>query len=138
MKVSEIMSEDVEVIEGYAALDEAAELMRSANVGVLPVVESEQLMGVITDRDIVVRALAQGDDPARTTVREVMTRESVVALESDPVDAAVQLMVEHQIRRLPVLDADRRLVGIVSLGDLATQAGAEARVGAAFRAIAEK
>lgn len=123
MKVSDVMSRDVEVAESYMMLDEVAELMRAADVGVLPVVESNRLLGVITDRDIVVRAIAHGDDPARTTVRQTMTPESVVVYEEQEIEDAARLMSEHQVRRLLVLDRDGRLVGMLSLGDLC--AGAE-------------
>lgn len=118
MKVSDVMSKDVEVAESYMMLDEVAELMRAADVGVLPVLESNRLLGVITDRDIVVRAIAHGDDPARTTVRQTMTPESVVVYEEQEIDDAARLMSEYQVRRLPVLDRDGRLVGVLSLGDL--------------------
>jgi CBS-domain-containing membrane protein len=100
-------------------LDEAAEFIREANVGVLPVVDNNRLIGILTDRDIVVRAVALGDDPASISVSEVMTPEPVCVFEDDSIEVAADVMSSHGLRRLPVIDHGLRVVGILSLSDLA-------------------
>ena len=105
-------------------LREAAERMNALDVGVLPVCESERLVGVLTDRDITVRATADGLDPFATQVGEVMSRDELITcFEDDDVNAATQKMRNKRIRRLPILNRDRRLVGILSLGDVAVNQG---------------
>ena len=119
-KISEVMSTDVHVISPDATIEEAAQEMRDGDFGLLPVAEDEdeQLLGVITDRDIAVRAVAEGKDPD-TPVEEVMSEGVIWVEEDDSIEDAAQIMSDHQIRRLPVVDADKRLVGVVSLGDFA-------------------
>jgi CBS domain-containing protein len=117
-KVSEVMSADVQTISPDATIEEAAQEMRDGDFGLVPVVEDEQLIGVITDRDIAVRAVAEGKDPG-TPVREVMSEGVVWLNEDDSIEDAARIMSENQIRRLPVVDAEQHLVGIVSLGDFA-------------------
>jgi CBS domain-containing protein len=112
------MSTDVQTISPDAPIEEAAQEMRDGDFGLLPVGEEEQLLGVITDRDITVRAVAEGKDPS-TPVRDVMSEGVISAHEDDSVEDAARVMSDHQIRRLPIVDADQRLVGIVSLGDFA-------------------
>ena len=98
--------------------------MDALDVGSLPVCDGERLIGMVTDRDLAVRAVAAGRDPNRTAVIEAMTPELVYALEEQGIEDAVELMREHEIRRLPIVDDRRRLVGIVALADLATRTGA--------------
>ncbi|SFH26024.1 CBS domain-containing protein [Nitrosospira sp. Nsp14] len=117
-KISEVMSSDVQTISPDATIEEAAQEMRDGDFGLVPVAEDEELLGVITDRDIAIRAVAEGRDPS-TLVREIMSEEVVWASEDDSVEDAARIMSDHQIRRLPVVDAEQRLVGIVSLGDFA-------------------
>lgn len=117
-KISEVMSADVQTISPDATIEEAAQEMRDGDFGLMPVGDEEQLLGVITDRDIAIRAIAEGRD-AETPVREVMSEGVVWAYEDDSIEDAAQVMSDHQIRRLPIVDADQRLVGIVSLGDFA-------------------
>jgi CBS domain-containing protein len=117
-KISEVMSSDVQTISPDATIEEAAQEMRDGDFGLVPVAEDEELLGVITDRDIAVRAVAEGRDPS-TLVREIMSEEVVWAGEDDSVEDAARIMSDHQIRRLPVVDAEQHLVGIVSLGDFA-------------------
>jgi CBS domain-containing protein len=117
-KLSEVMNTDVQTISPDAAIEEAAQEMRDGDFGLVPVVEDEELIGVITDRDIAIRAVAEGRDPS-TLVREVMSEGVVWASEDDSVEDAARIMSDHQIRRLPIVDADQHLVGIVSLGDFA-------------------
>jgi len=121
MKVQEIMSRGVEVIAPTTSLEKAAEKMRSLDIGPLPVCDGDRLVGMVTDRDITVRATAEGRDPQKTTVGEVMTPDIVYCFEDEDVERAAQLMEEKQIRRLVVLNRDKRLAGIVSLGDLAVE-----------------
>ncbi len=117
-KLKDLMSRDVQVISPDGTIKEAAQHMRNGNFGMMPVGENDRMIGAISDRDIVIRAVADGKDPS-TTVREVMSEGIVWAYEDDSVDDAVKIMSEHQIRRLPIVNADKRLVGIVALGDFA-------------------
>jgi CBS domain-containing protein len=119
------MTPHVEVIHPDATLREAAQKMQTLDVGPIPVCDGDRLQGMLTDRDITIRATAQGRDPNTTRVREVMTPDIVYCFEDQDVEEAAQIMEERQIRRLVVLNRDKRLVGIVSLGDLATQTGDE-------------
>ncbi|MBA4142131.1 MAG: CBS domain-containing protein [Nitrosospira sp.] len=116
--ISDVMSADVQTIGPEDSIEEAAQEMRDGDFGLVPVTEDGQLLGVITDRDIAVRAVAEGRDPS-TPVREVMSEGVVCASEDDSVEDAARIMSDHQIRRLPIVDADEQLVGIVSLGDFA-------------------
>ena len=109
------------MIQPNTTLQEAEGKMDEINVGVIPVCTGERLDGVLTDRDIVVRATAAGRDPKTTRVRDAMTRDVVSVFEDQDVQDAARLMEEQQVRRLVVLSRDKRLVGIVSLGDLATE-----------------
>src|SRR5215510_6001869 len=99
--------------------------MKKSDIGALPVCDGEKLVGMITDRDITVRGTAEGRDPNKTKVRDVMSKEIICALEEEELDDAAELMENLQIRRLPILDRDRRLIGIISVGDVATRAGNE-------------
>lgn len=119
-KISEVMNTDVQTISPDATLEEAAQEMRDGDFGVLPVGEAENLIGIITDRDIVVRAVAEGMG-VNTRVKDAMSDEVICVNETDSVDAAAQLMSDYQIRRLPVVDTEGQLVGIVSLGDFAVE-----------------
>ena len=123
MKVSEIMTRDVETVSPGDTIRTAAKMMDELNVGVLPVCDRQRLVGVITDRDITVRATSAGKAPDGCKVAEVMTAEVDWCLEDDAVDEAAEKMQTRQIRRLPVVDRNRRLVGVLSLGDIATDAG---------------
>lgn len=125
MKIQEIMSTDVRCIGPESTLVEAAGLMRDLNVGAIPVCENARLVGMITDRDLALRAIAEGKDPNRTTVREAMTEGIIYIFEDQGVEEAAHLMEEKQVRRLPVLNRGKRLVGIVSLGDLAVRSSPE-------------
>ena len=123
-RLREVMTTGVETVAPGDTLRYAAQRMEALDVGALPVCDGERLLGVLTDRDIAVRAVASGRDPNRTTVIEAMTPELVCGFEEQAVDEAVDLMRLHEIRRLPVVDRRRRLVGIVALADLATRSGA--------------
>ena len=120
-KISELMTRDVEVIEPDETLQRAAQLMDELNVGALPVCRGTRLVGMITDRDITVRATAAGLSPKDTLVSEVMTEATRCCGPDESIEAAMRTMGDVQIRRLPVLDEHDALVGIVSLGDLAVR-----------------
>ena len=117
-KLKDLMSRDVQIISPDGTIKEAAQQMRKGNFGMMPVGENDRMIGAISDRDIAIRAVAEGKDPS-TKVREVMSEGIVWAYEEDSVDDAAKLMGDRQIRRLPIVNADKRLVGIVALGDFA-------------------
>lgn len=121
MQVSDVMSRSVELADPNMAIREAAKRMRDENIGALPVGENDRLVGMVTDRDIVARAVAENRMPSNTAVRDVMSEGIYYCFEDDSVDQASEIMGEHQVRRLAVLNRAKRLVGIVSLGDLARQ-----------------
>src|SRR5438876_10675455 len=123
MRVSDVMTRGVECTRPDATLQEAAAKMKSLDVGPLPVCDNDRLVGMVTDRDITVRAAAEGEAPADVRVRDVMTPEVVYCFEDALVVDAALLMQQKQVRRLAVLDRDNRLVGIVSQGDLAVKTG---------------
>jgi CBS domain-containing protein len=119
MQLSDIITRDVETIPPEATVREAAQRMRSRDVGSLPVCDGARLLGMITDRDITIRAIADGRDPERTPVRDAMTPTVQYCFEDEDVRRAAEIMEQGQIRRLPVVDRDKKLVGILSLGDIA-------------------
>jgi CBS domain-containing protein len=137
MQLKDIMTRDPVVLRPDSTLKEAAQRMREIDSGVMPVGEDDQLLGMLTDRDITVRATAEGKDPNSTPVREVMTPEVVYCFEDDDVEAAAKRMEEHQIRRLIVLNRDKRLVGIVALGDIAVHAPSDRLAGEITEAVSE-
>ena len=118
MKLNEIMTPEIVTIGSDATLQQAAQMMMSLDVGLLPVVVDDDLVGVITDRDITVRATARGLDPKRTSIRSIMTEAAICGSDTQEIAQGAKQMMNHQIRRLPILDIHQRLVGIVSLGDL--------------------
>ncbi len=120
-KIRDVMTKDIETIGPDDTLVEAAEKMRALNVGPLPVCRADKPIGMLTDRDIVVRAVALGRDPRATKVGDVMSPDIEYCSEDDDLDDAAKLMKEKQIRRLLVLDDDKKLCGIVSLGDMAVE-----------------
>ena len=111
--------------------------MKALDVGMLPVCEQDRLIGSITDRDIVIRALAEGLDPAVTRVREMMTPEVAYCFDDQSVTEAAELMEQKRVRRLPVLDRNQRLVGIVSLGDLAVRTHKDRMAGHVLERVCE-
>ena len=116
--LKDVMSRDVKVIGPEMTIREAARMMSDGDFGMMPVGDNDRMIGAISDRDITIRAVAQGKGPD-TTVREIMSAGIRWAYDDDTVEHAAKLMSEHQIRRLPVVDHDNRLVGIVALGDFA-------------------
>jgi CBS domain-containing protein len=138
MKIKDVMVQDVVAINPSASLAEAAELMRQANVGILPVVEEGQVCGVITDRDLVVRAIAIGADLASTPVGECATGDPIVAHPDWNLDQAMETMARAQIGRLPVIDDDNALTGIVTLGSLALRSKKDKETLAAAKAVSRR
>jgi len=122
MQVKEIMTKKVTWIDPDVSLKAAAKKMRDLDVGCLPVGAKDRLVGMITDRDIACRAVAKGRDPAKTTIGKVMSKGITYCFDDQDVKDAAQLMEKKQIHRLPVLNRDKRMVGILSLGDLALHA----------------
>jgi CBS domain-containing protein len=118
----------VQVIGADQTIQEAAEQMRKGNYGMMPVGDNNRMIGAISDRDIVLRAVAKGLD-ASTKVRDVMSPGIFWTFEDDSIDKAAEIMSKHQIRRLPIVNADKRLVGIVALGDF-TVVGSDIKVAA--------
>jgi CBS domain-containing protein len=118
MKLREIMTRQLTTLAPEATLVEAAAKMREEDIGWLPVCRGDTLLGVLTDRDIVMRGLAEHRDPAVMRAEDAMTRDVVYAFDDDDVEEATTIMKEHQVRRLLVLGRDKKLSGVVSLGDL--------------------
>jgi CBS domain-containing protein len=135
MKVSEAMTTDVRIASPSQTIQQAARMMAEIDAGVLPVGDNDRLVGMITDRDIAVRAVA-GGLPANTPVSEIMSREVKYCFADDDVDEVAHNMGDIQVRRLPVLNKDKRLVGILSLSDIAMAEGPES-AGEAICGISE-
>jgi len=119
MKVSDAMSRDVQLANPKQSIRDAARMMAKIDAGALPVGENDRLVGVITDRDIAVRAVAEGKSPLSTKVRDVMSAEVLYCFDDQDLDDVARNMGEQKVRRLPVVNRDKRLVGIISFGDLA-------------------
>lgn len=137
MRIAEIMTRDPEVVTSEFILKDAALKMRQLDVGMLPIRRDDRLVGMLTDRDITVRATAEGRDPRNTKVSDVMTPEVVCCFEDQDVSEAAKLMQEKQIRRLPILNRQKRLVGIVSLGDVAVHSGEQEIVSETIKEVSE-
>jgi len=121
MQVSDVMTRDVETIPPDASLQQAAQAMEAIGVGSLPVCDGRRLVGTLTDRDIVVRGVAAGRSPIEMLVRECMTKDISYAFEDEDAEEVLGRMRTLQVRRLAVLDKEKNLIGIVSLGDIATE-----------------
>jgi CBS domain-containing protein len=137
MQVKDLMTHGAECTAPKTPLDKVAQRMKDLDVGSLPVCDSDRLVGMITDRDITVRATSLALDPATTRVEDVMTPCLHFCFEDQDITEAAGLMKEKQIRRLPVLDRNKRLVGIVSLGDLAVESRDDALSGETLERISE-
>ena len=123
MDLRDIMTRNVEVVSAGASLKNAAKKMKDLDVGLIPVCDGDRLKGVLTDRDITIRATANGRDPSKTKVSEVMSTDLAYCLEDQEVEEAVSVMEARQIRRLPIVNQDKRLIGIISLADIAVHVG---------------
>lgn len=137
MQIREIMTREPVVIGPEMVLKEAAERMRDLDSGVLPVGQQDRVVGMLTDRDITIRATAAGKDPNQTRVEAVMTPDVVYCYEDEDARDAARKMEEHQLRRLIVLNRDERLVGILSLGDLAVHTADDRLAGEVAEAVSE-
>jgi CBS domain-containing protein len=137
MKIRDVMTPDAVAAHPETTLMAAAELMRLLNVGSLPVVEDERVVGIVTDRDIVVRGLALGFNPRSASVADVMTRNVLTCSVDENVEDVAQQMRDLQVRRLLVVDERERLLGIVSLGDLAMEMEDQALAGRVLEGISE-
>jgi len=126
MKIREVMTRDAKLVNPNDTLQHAAKLMKACDCGILPVAEGDRLVGMITDRDIAVRCIAEGKGP-NAKVSDAMTEEVKYCFDDEDVSHVCANMSKIQVRRLPVMDRNKRLVGIVSLGDLAHQAPSNAR-----------
>lgn len=138
MQVRDCMTTDVKIINPDMNLREAAGLMREQDTGFLPVGENDRLVGSLTDRDIAVRAVCEGKDPNTATVRETMSEHIVYCFDDQDTGEAANLMSEKQIRRLAVLNHDKRLVGILSLGDIAERASGGGAAEHALEGVSHK
>lgn len=135
MQLREIMTSDYHVIPHNATVQEAAKMMRDYDIGMLPVTENGKMIGAITDRDIAVRAVADGGDTGKIPVSKAMTSKLVYAFEDTDVSEAARLMEECRIRRLVVANQEEQPVGVVSLGDLAVRQGDQALSGEVLREV---
>jgi CBS domain-containing protein len=119
-QLKDLMSRDVKVVSPDMTIGEAAKKMRDGDFGMMPVGEDDRMIGTISDRDIAIRAVAEGKE-AGTKVRDVMSEGIIWAYEDNSVEQVATIMSKHQVRRLPVVNRDKRLVGIVALGDFAVE-----------------
>ena len=133
--VADVMTPGVETTTSSEALRDAARTMREGDFGSMPVVENERLVGMVTDRDIVIRTVAEGQDIRTATARETMSPRILYCFDDQTVEDVLENMGEQQIRRLPVVDRDKRLVGVVSLGDLSK--AAKRKAGDALKEISQ-
>jgi CBS domain-containing protein len=126
--VSELMTKDPCAIEADKPVAYAAQMMRDEDVGLAPIVEGDRLIGTVTDRDIAIRVVAEGKDPQATPVREIASTNLVTVDPQQNLDEALRLMAQHQVRRLPVVEEDGRLVGVLAQADIA-RAGEDSKTG---------
>jgi CBS domain-containing protein len=135
-KIGELMTSNPCAIDADKPVAYAAEMMKAEDVGLAPIVEGERLVGTLTDRDIVTRVVAEGTDPKSVTVREVASTDLVTVDPQQDLDEALRLMAQHQVLRLPVVEEDGRLVGVVAQADVARQDD-DARTGEVVEEISE-
>jgi CBS domain-containing protein len=134
--IRDLMTENPCTIDADKSVAYAAKMMRDENVGLAPIVEGDKLIGTLTDRDIAVRVVAEAKDPEQTTVREVASTNLVTIDPQQDLDEALRLMAKHQVRRLPVVEEDGRLVGVVAQADVARE-GEDAKTGQVVEEISE-
>jgi CBS domain-containing protein len=135
MKISEVMTPNPRSVKPGDSLQDAARIMRDEDAGAVPVVEDGRVTGMVTDRDIVIRAVADGDFQAK--ISDVCSDDVITCSPEMSTADAAQLMSDNQVRRIPVVDSDERLVGILSLGDLAVKEGRDSRMGETLEQISE-
>jgi CBS domain-containing protein len=134
--IRDLMTENPCAIDADKSVAYAAKMMRDEDVGLAPIVEGDKLVGTLTDRDIAIRVVAEGKDPDQTTVREVASTNLVTIDPQQDLDEALRLMAKHQVRRLPVVEEDGRLVGVVAQADVAREGDAE-KTGQVVQEISE-
>jgi CBS domain-containing protein len=134
--IRDLMTENPCSIDADKSVAYAAKMMRDEDVGLAPIVEGDKLIGTVTDRDIAIRVVAEGKDPNQTTVREVASTNLVTIDPQQDLDEALRLMAKHQVRRLPVVEEDGRLVGVVAQADVARE-GDDTRTGQVVQEISE-
>ena len=134
--IRDLMTENPCAIDADKSVAYAAKMMRDEDVGLAPIVEGDKLVGTLTDRDIAIRVVAEGKDPDQTTVREVASTNLVTIDPQQDLDEALRLMAKHQVRRLPVVEEDGRLVGVVAQADVARE-GDDTRTGQVVQEISE-
>ncbi len=137
MKVRELMTREVQFVNSTDDIAMAARKMKDMNIGLIPVMDDGAPRGLLTDRDIVIRTIAEGRDPSRTRVSEVMTRDVVFCHEDDDPKDVVKMMMDHKIRRILVKDDNDRVTGVLSLGDLASE-GFVKEAGKTLREVSAK
>jgi CBS domain-containing protein len=137
MKVSEIMTQKVECIDPDTPIAKAAEIMRERHIGFLPICDDDRLVGTLTDRDITIQSVAQGRDPRLAPVREIMAQQVFYCYEDDDINKVGSHMQEREVRRMLILSRQKRLVGVVSIGDIAKASGAKQLAGETLGHIAE-
>lgn len=125
MRVSEVMTRNVHIADPEQSLQDVARVMAECNLGCVPVGDSERLIGMLTDRDIAIRAVAAGKSPAATKVKEIMSKDVKYCFEDEDISHIAKNMGDIQVHRLPVVDRKKRLVGILALADIATGEGPE-------------
>ncbi|MEZ5920961.1 MAG: CBS domain-containing protein [Parvularculaceae bacterium] len=135
MPVSDVMSKNLFVVAPQSTLATAALLMKERDIGAMPVADGNQLVGIVTDRDIALRCGAEGCVPAEARVSQAMTKDVYYCRVSDPLEKVAAFMGEMQVRRLPVIDEETRIVGMVTIGDIARKSKADAA--SAFRLISQ-
>lgn len=135
-KIREVMTSDPRTITADSSIAEAARLMRDEDTGIAPITEGERLVGVITDRDIAISVVAEGKDPQSTKVTEIASSNLVTVDPQQDLDEALRLMAQHQVRRLPVVEEDGKLVGILAQADVARQ-GEASRTGEVVEEISK-
>jgi CBS domain-containing protein len=136
MKVKDAMHEGVQWVEPTASVHQLAQLMCDHDIGAIPIGENDRLIGMVTDRDLVCRCLAQGLDPATATARDVMTKGIIFCRDEEDLDDAVRIMEIKQVRRLPVINGDKRMTGMLSLGDV-SHTGSHELTGEVMECVAE-
>jgi len=135
-QIKEVMTSNPRTVTADSTVAEAARLMRDEDAGIVPIIEGERLVGVVTDRDIAIKVAAEGKDPQSTKVTEIAASDLVTIDPQQDLDEALRLMAQHQVRRLPVVEEDGKLVGILAQADVARHADAE-RTGEVVEEISE-
>jgi CBS domain-containing protein len=135
MRVAEVMTRNVVVVPADATLVEAAELMRRHDIGFLPVISSNLLIGVVTDRDIIVRGIGRGMNPHLTPVRTIMSHKPICCYEYDVLTEAADVLADNHLRRLIVIDDNSKVTGLVSLDDLAAHMSSDRLLGTVLRQV---